>query len=154
MIRSTPAALLFGWLMTCGIALAADAGIPRAEHPRPDAQRRHWASLNGRWEFQFDSQDEGVAAGWHKPGAPGYDRTILVPFPWESELSGIHQAKGAPRSAGIGDTSQFPRIFRLMSGSGSDSTQSTGVPKCGSMVSRSPTTKEDIPQSKWMFPTS
>ena len=97
MIRSTPAALLFGWLMTCRIALAADAGIPRAEHPRPDAQRPHWASLNGRWEFRFDAQDEGVAAGWHKPGAPGYDRTILVPFPWESELSGIHQAKGAPK---------------------------------------------------------
>ncbi len=97
MIRSIAAALVFGWLMTCRIALSADAPIPRAEHPRPDARRPHWASLNGRWEFRFDAQDEGVAAGWHKPGAPGYDRTILVPFPWESELSGIHQVKGAPQ---------------------------------------------------------
>ena len=97
MIRSNAVFVVLGGLMTCGIADADEAAIPRPEHPRPDARRPYWASLNGRWEFRFDSQDAGVAAGWQKPGAPGYDRTILVPFPWESELSGIHQVTGAPK---------------------------------------------------------
>ena len=79
MKRSILAAVVFSWLVTCGIAVADEAVIPRPEHPRPDARRPYWASLNGRWEFRFDPQDAGVAAGWHKPGAPGYDRTIVVP---------------------------------------------------------------------------
>ena len=37
------------------------------------------------------------ATDWEKPDAPGFDRTIVVPFPWESELSGIHQPKGRPK---------------------------------------------------------
>jgi hypothetical protein len=73
------------------------AAVPRPEHPRPDAMRAHWANLNGRWEFRFDAQDQGLAEGWEKPGAVGYNQTIVVPFPWESELSGIHQIQGAPK---------------------------------------------------------
>ena len=34
-----------------------------------------------------------------KAGTAGYNQTIVVPFPWESELSGIHQIKGAPKVA-------------------------------------------------------
>ncbi len=70
---------------------ASGAEIPRPEHPTPDAVRKHWANLNGTWEFRFDPNDEGLKAGWEKPGAEGFDRTIVVPFPWESELSGIHK---------------------------------------------------------------
>src|SRR4051794_32692090 len=68
---------------------ASGAEIPRPEHPTPDAVRKHWANLNGKWEFRFDPKDEGLKAGWEKPGAEGYDQTIVVPYPWESELSGI-----------------------------------------------------------------
>jgi hypothetical protein len=76
------------------IAAADDSSIPRPEHPRPDAMRSAWASLNGRWEFRFDATDQGTNDGWEKPGAVGFDRSIVVPFPWESELSGIHEKSG------------------------------------------------------------
>ena len=39
--------------------------------PRPDAMRAHWANLNGRWQFRFDAQEQGLAEGWEKPGAAG-----------------------------------------------------------------------------------
>ena len=70
---------------------AAAADIPRPEHPTPDSVRKHWANLNGKWEFRFDPKDEGIDAHWEKPGTEGYDQSIVVPFPWESELSGIHK---------------------------------------------------------------
>ncbi len=73
------------------------AETPRPEHPRPDAVRPHWSNLNGPWEFRFDANDDGAKQGWEKPGAAGFDRTITVPFPWESELSGVHQVKNAPK---------------------------------------------------------
>src|SRR5947207_1498777 len=97
MIRATLVWLGFILLVPAGLVDGADTAIPKPEHPRPDAVRTHWANLNGRWEFRFDARDEGLRDGWEKPGAPGFDRTIVVPFPWESELSGIHQAKGAPK---------------------------------------------------------
>ena len=78
---------------------AQESNVPRPEHPTPDAMRAHWANLNGRWEFRFDAQEAGLADGWEKPGTAGYNQTIVVPFPWESELSGIHQIKGAPKVA-------------------------------------------------------
>ena len=59
--------------------------------------RANWANLNGRWEFRFDAKDQGLRDGWEKLDATGFDKSIVVPFPWESELSGIHQPKGAPK---------------------------------------------------------
>ena len=50
-------------------------GIPRGEYPRPSFYREHWQSLNGIWEFSFDE--------------PSFDQNIIVPFVYESELSGI-----------------------------------------------------------------
>lgn len=50
--------------------------IPRGEHPRPDFMRENWLCLNGAWDFSFDE--------------PDFDRTIIVPFACETELSGIH----------------------------------------------------------------
>jgi hypothetical protein len=87
----------FGLLLLTGTVSGQDFKIPRPEHPRPDAMRTHWANLNGRWEFRFDAADQGRSEGWEKPGAAGYNQAIVVPFPWESELSGIHQIKGAPK---------------------------------------------------------
>ncbi len=95
MIRAT--LISFGLLASSGLVSADESAIPKPEHPRPDARRPFWANLNGRWEFRFDANDQGTREGWEKPDAPGYDRTIVVPFPWESELSGIHQVKDAPK---------------------------------------------------------
>jgi len=51
---------------------------PRPEYPRPSLRRREWINLNGVWRFAFDE--------------PNFDRTILVPFAYQSALSGIGQA--------------------------------------------------------------
>ena len=86
-------------LLLAASTRAQEQKIPRPEHPRPDAMRTRWANLNGRWEFRFDAQGQGLKEGWEKPGAPGYNQSIIVPFPWESELSGIHQIQGTPKVA-------------------------------------------------------
>ena len=62
--------------------------IPLAEHPRPDFERPNWQNLNGNWRFKFDPRNEGERAQWF--AAPLTDpRTIVVPFPWGSRLSGV-----------------------------------------------------------------
>ena len=98
MIRAT---LLWPSAWACLHRLDKFAGdepsIPKPEHPRPDARRPFWANLNGSWQFRFDGNDQGAREGWEKSDAPGFDRTIFVPFPWESELSGIQQIKDAPK---------------------------------------------------------
>lgn len=75
-----------------GILLASCAGrqerIPRAEHPRPDFERAQWLNLNGKWEFRFDPLDVGRDENWQNPRT-AFDREIIVPFCWESKLSGI-----------------------------------------------------------------
>jgi beta-galactosidase/beta-glucuronidase len=85
-VRAALSFALIGWGFT-----ASAAEPPRPEHPTPDAVRPHWSNLNGTWEFRFDPKDEGLAAGWEKPGADKFDGTITVPYPWESELSGVHK---------------------------------------------------------------
>jgi beta-galactosidase/beta-glucuronidase len=57
-------------------------------HPRPRVQRAEWIDLNGAWQFAYDDQDAGLAARWQDDPAR-FDRTIIVPFPPESESSGI-----------------------------------------------------------------
>jgi beta-galactosidase/beta-glucuronidase len=50
-------------------------------------------NLNGEWKFAFDDDDEGVRKGW-KFGIPDARQTrILVPFPYQCELSGINEKK-------------------------------------------------------------
>ena len=62
--------------------------IPLSEHPRPDFQRDQWQNLNGNWAFAFDSLDVGIQESWVE-GNAAFDKTILVPFPWGSNLSGL-----------------------------------------------------------------
>lgn len=83
MILSSPSILI----LASSLAAAADA--PRPEHPTPDFVRAHWTTLNGPWQFRFDPKDEGRRLGWDNPGADGFELKIVVPFPWESELSGV-----------------------------------------------------------------
>ncbi|MEL6589002.1 MAG: sugar-binding domain-containing protein [Bacteroidota bacterium] len=60
--------------------------IPLPEHPRPDFHRPQWQNLNGQWNFQFDPDNEGLAAHWEIE--PSFGERINVPFPWGSSLSG------------------------------------------------------------------
>jgi len=63
--------------------------VPWPEHPRPDFERAPWINLNGEWCFEFDPDDRGMAEEWFKPEGHELHGTIIVPFPWESRLSGI-----------------------------------------------------------------
>jgi len=63
--------------------------IPRPEHPRPDFERGQWQNLNGVWEFAFDPNDVGIKESWFATDAPPFPLRIVVPFSWESRLSGI-----------------------------------------------------------------
>jgi len=61
---------------------------PRPEYPRPQFVRADWLNLNGAWEFSFDDSDRGVVENWND-GRQLLDR-IVVPFPYQSALSGIN----------------------------------------------------------------
>lgn len=71
------------------IDLPPRASTQDGRYPRPQLLRPHWADLTGTWGFAFDDEDEGLALGWHRhPEAIA--GTITVPFPPESEASGVH----------------------------------------------------------------
>ena len=80
-----------------GVSFLSAADLPRAEFPEPQFQRSSWLSLNGRWDFSFDDQDRGLAQNWQTRAQ--HDRTILVPYCFESKLGGI------------GDTSFHPVVW-------------------------------------------
>jgi len=59
----------------------AESVLP--EYPRPQLVREKWMNLNGVWQFQpASSKIEALPAG-------NLSRSILVPFPVESALSGV-----------------------------------------------------------------
>jgi hypothetical protein len=86
---------VFLWLA----CLAANAEVPRPEHPRPDAFRENWLSLNGTWQFEIDKVGNGLIRGL----TSGKDlaSTIVVPFCPESKLSGL----------GLGNSQYFTRVW-------------------------------------------
>src|SRR5687768_5467337 len=57
------------------------------EYPRPQMVRKDWLNLNGLWDYAIRPKDEPRPEG--KP-----DGQILVPFPFESALSGVMQSVG------------------------------------------------------------
>ncbi len=59
--------------------------MPRPEYPRPQFERAAWLCLNGPWEAAFDD----AGAGLPDPARASFDRTIIVPFAYQSRLSGI-----------------------------------------------------------------
>ena len=62
-----------------GVALS---GQPWNCYPRPQLRRDSFFNLNGLWDFTVSSS----------PDLPDiYDKTIQVPYPPQSLLSGIHQ---------------------------------------------------------------
>lgn len=69
--------------------------IPWEEYPRPQMRRDSFLTLNGLWELSCNGED------WGK---------ILVPYPPESQLSGIH------RRLNKGDVLTYRRKFSLPEG--------------------------------------
>ena len=57
--------------------------IMRAELPNPSFARERWRTLNGQWDFLMDPEDCLQVGGVDKLS---WDRTIRVPFCYESEL--------------------------------------------------------------------
>ena len=64
------------------------ASRQNGDYPRPQLVRPHWHELAGAWGFAFDDTDAGEAARWYAEAR--FERTIQVPFPFESAASGIH----------------------------------------------------------------
>jgi len=62
------------------------------EYPRPQLQRKDWLSLNGLWQFQEMQATDPLPAG------QTLKDNILVPFPWESALSGIRRQLASQRA--------------------------------------------------------
>jgi len=93
-------------LFTLLVLLVAQAPVPRPEHPRPDFQRDQWVNLNGEWEFRFDPSDIGLKEEWFAKGT--FDRKIVVPFCWESKLSGIANLDKANKIGWYRRTIQLP----------------------------------------------
>jgi len=79
-------------------ASGANTALPRPEFPEPQFQRQDWVNLNGRWQFEFDDANAGLAEDWAGSGR-SFSREIVVPFCFESRLSGI------------GDTSFHPWVW-------------------------------------------
>ena len=61
--------------------------VLRNELPNPAFARANWRTLNGSWEFAFDPED---AFGKKGIDEISFDKTIQVPFCYESALSGIN----------------------------------------------------------------
>ncbi len=72
--------------------------LPRPEYPQPQFQRAEWQNLNGVWDFQFDDENAGLAQNWHT-SASRLGRRIVVPFSFESSMSGV------------GDSSFHPQVW-------------------------------------------
>lgn len=62
-----------------------DPNNPLPEYPRPQEKRAAWQNLNGRWEFAGARKDE------QPPFGKRLAETVTVPFPVESQLSGIER---------------------------------------------------------------
>jgi beta-galactosidase/beta-glucuronidase len=86
-------------LVLAAALLAANAqSVPRPEYPQPQFQREAWQTLNGSWEFEFDDRNEGLEQDWAGSNRK-FGRNIVVPFCFESKMSGI------------GDTSFHPYVW-------------------------------------------
>lgn len=57
--------------------------VPLPEYPRPQMTRPGWINLNGWWQYAIQGLNEPVPQEWQG--------SILVPYPLESQLSGVQK---------------------------------------------------------------
>jgi hypothetical protein len=104
-------------------SLAAFAGIPLPEHPRPDWERAEWVNLNGEWDFGF---------------APDrLDKRILVPFGWGSPLSGVKDEGDTGyyrRDVVVPESWKGKRVFLVIGASDHDTTVAFAGKELGTYV--------------------
>ncbi len=62
---------------------------PLPEYPRPTLERANWTNLNGKWDYAITPRGAQQPANW--------DGKIVVPFPVESQLSGVQRTVGADK---------------------------------------------------------
>lgn len=62
------------------------------EYPRPLMQREDWKNLNGVWEFEMRVEGDRL------PAKRKLHEKILVPYPWESALSGVRRQLSTQRA--------------------------------------------------------
>jgi hypothetical protein len=103
LVRRGPAAWCLSALLTMTAAALTDAQVTAGastlrtrwatevdpahvlpEYPRPQLRRARWINLNGAWEYAIADSGAG------RPAV--FAGTILVPFPVESQLSGVTRA--------------------------------------------------------------
>lgn len=68
---------------------ALKVDIPLSEYPRPQLVRSEWLNLNGIWDYMVDSTVIHPNSTIYPPNFPNNTEKIKVPFPPESQLSGI-----------------------------------------------------------------
>jgi hypothetical protein len=85
--------------LTTRWASAVTADRVHPEYPRPQMVRSTWQNLNGEWDYAILDRDDA------RPAAFGGE--ILVPFPVESQLSGV------ARSVGPNQRLWYRRSFRI-----------------------------------------
>lgn len=61
--------------------------VPKREYPRPQFSREPWLNLNGLWGFDFDDENVGEQQGWFN--GEHLQKSIVVPFTYETAASGI-----------------------------------------------------------------
>ena len=64
--------------------------FPDPAYPRPRLVRDRWQSLDGEWEFAFDSDDRGLGEGWQNESL---GERITVPFAHQWAMSGVNDKR-------------------------------------------------------------
>ncbi|MGX5819084.1 sugar-binding domain-containing protein [Chitinophaga lutea] len=64
--------------------LVTGAGKAWGEYPRPTMARKNWINLNGPWNYRIVDSNAAISSA-------AYDGKIQVPFPVESQLSGVQK---------------------------------------------------------------
>jgi beta-galactosidase/beta-glucuronidase len=93
-------------------------------HPRPQLLREEWTDLCGTWQLAFDDARAGLDGRWAAltdlTDRAVFDRDITVPFPPESEASGV--GDNGPHSV-----FWYRRTLRLADVAGADAVAQEGA---------------------------